>query len=541
MVVAFTIRRPYNNAISVTRNYGHHGEGSTRGYVRKTGNLRRRFGGTTSTASATALRAIGTNTLRAMAASADNKKSPSRTARHYRSGVTYDDIDMTMLNNLGLPSGLQETLLSNAHDKFCKRIWIIDNSGSMSMLDGHQVETPTSATSSSSTSLGETKDDSKKKTGAEAAIVPVGAAHAGVVASSSAITTASSTCTRWDEVQETVNIHAQLSAALNAPTDFRLLNKPQNGGPQKFRVGYGLSGEECEIDSNGNNNNKCGILAMGQRLHRRWKSMNDSKRIQHVMSKNKPSGKTALHETISEIRNEVVNMLPQLQADGMKVAIIIATDGCNHSSENSKNKLQESEMNQELLDALESLQGLPVFVVIRLCTDYGPIVDFYNSLDERLDLSLDVLDDHYNEALQVQEYNPWLNYALVLHRMREMGQNSILFDLLDERGFTELELRKFSVMLFGMENFILVDDPLTCQWNDFVDEIDRIQRKERKQWNPLTKELQPWMDIEYLRSSFLDKIADEMAIDVVGGGTENKDQLQLQNKDEHANLKMMAP
>ena len=80
------------------------------------------------------------------------------------------------------------------------------------------------------------------------------------------------------------------------------------------------------------------------------------------------------------------------------------------------------DFNQEILDALESLQGLPVFVVIRLCTDYGPIVDFYNGLDERLDLNLDVLDDHLAEANEVYEYNPWLNYPLILHRMREMGQ-----------------------------------------------------------------------------------------------------------------------
>lgn len=59
-----------------------------------------------------------------------------------------------------------------------------------------------------------------------------------------------------------------------------------------------------------------------------------------------------------------------------------------------------------------------VWVVIRLCTDEQPVVDFYNALDSVLELPLEVLDDHLNEAKECHQFNSWLNYALPLHRCK---------------------------------------------------------------------------------------------------------------------------
>ena len=64
---------------------------------------------------------------------------------------------------------------------FPLRIWVVDNSGSMTKNDGHRmVET--------------TKKDDVKIVG----------------------------CTRWTEIQETVDYHAQMAALLQAPTVFRV-------------------------------------------------------------------------------------------------------------------------------------------------------------------------------------------------------------------------------------------------------------------------------------------------------------------------------
>ena len=47
---------------------------------------------------------------------------------------------------------------------------------------------------------------------------------------------------------------------------------------------------------------------------------------------------------------------------------------------------------------------------------------------------MDVLDDLEGEAKEVCGPNPWLNYALPLHRAREWGLHKRVFDLLDEKG-----------------------------------------------------------------------------------------------------------
>ena len=43
--------------------------------------------------------------------------------------------------------------------------------------------------------------------------------------------------------------------------------------------------------------------------------------------------------------------------------------------------------------AMRPLKDLPVWVVVRLCTNDEKIVDYWNRVDEELELSMDVLDD----------------------------------------------------------------------------------------------------------------------------------------------------
>lgn len=42
---------------------------------------------------------------------------------------------------------------------------------------------------------------------------------------------------------------------------------------------------------------------------------------------------------------------------------------------------------------MRPLKDLPVWVVVRLCTNDEKIVDYWNRVDEELELSMDVLDD----------------------------------------------------------------------------------------------------------------------------------------------------
>lgn len=363
----------------------------------------------------------------------------ARRSTHARGGLyraikseVLRESDTCSVESLGIdiPSGLRQTLMANTQSAIHKRFWIVDNSGSTFLDDGHCLLT-----------LNDNGDEE---------------------------------CSRWDEISETVESHIHLASLLGAPSEFRLLNPPKNGGPlvrgpHRFRVGYGLNTPS--------------------------QASKDRKRARNIMLRNEPSGRTPLPDSIREVRRDIIDMLPTLEEEGSKVCIVIATDGQNTNKHNCGIEVQEEERQEDLVAALDSLRGLPVFVVIRLCIDWQPTLTFYNELDKRLDwLDIDVLDDHISEAEEVFEHNPWLTYARPLHRMREMGQDCRYFDLLDERPFCRREVKEFCALLFGCSDLIY------CDWESFPREVDRLQKNERKQWNPKTNSLTRWIDIKSLAS-----------------------------------------
>ena len=273
-------------------------------------------------------------------------------------------------------------------------------------------------------------------------------------------------CTRWDEIKESVTYHIEMAALLEAPTSFRLLNNPgANVGPQQFDIAQmGSSMLSSEVSA-----------------------------ALEIMTKARPGGVTPLTEHIREIHSTVEALAPTLNAEGKRVVIVIATDGLPSDSQGTSNK----SVNDQFVSSLRALEGLPVWLVIRLCTDDDEVVQFYNGLDEMLELSMDVLDDFCGEAEEVYEHNKWLIYALPLHRMREMGFHDRVFDMLDERTLTKGELRDFCRLLFGLHNFDGVPDP-AADWKGFRSSIDVLLRKEELQYNPVKKRMTPWIDLKKL-------------------------------------------
>lgn len=154
------------------------------------------------------------------------------------------------------------------------------------------------------------------------------------------------------------------------------------------------------------------------------------------------------------------------------------------------------DITMEFIRALRGLEGLPIWLVIRLCTDEENVTSFYNQLDGMLELSLEVLDDFLGECKEVQKQNPWLNYALPMHRCRELGYHDRLFDLIDERPLTKGELRDFCVLLFGTD-YRTIPDPVV-DWKGFLKYVKAHLSQEMPQWNPLTKKTKPWVSINRL-------------------------------------------
>lgn len=177
----------------------------------------------------------------------------------------------------------------------------------------------------------------------------------------------------------------------------------------------------------------------------------------------------------------------------IQVAVVIATDGLPTDDQGNGGE----EITQEFVRALRGLEGMPIWLVIRLCTDEDEVTDFYNKLDGKLELSLEVLDDFMGEAKEVSRKNPWLNYAIPMHRCRELGYHDRLFDLIDERPLTKGELRDFCVLLFGTQ-YEEIPDPLSS-WKEFISYVEKNLRKEKEQWNPITKKSMPWINVKKLK------------------------------------------
>jgi hypothetical protein len=120
-------------------------------------------------------------------------------------------------------------------------------------------------------------------------------------------------------------------------------------------------------------------------------------------------------------------MESQLRANAQKAVVVIATDG--ESSDG------------DIAHAMKPLEQLPVWVVIRLCTDDDKIVDYWNNIDRNLELEMDILDDIVGEAKEIYEFNDWLVYTEPLHRLREWGVNLKELDLIDEARLSPEQMR----------------------------------------------------------------------------------------------------
>lgn len=334
--------------------------------------------------------------------------------------------DIQALKQQGFTEGLARAMSKN-NAAFPIRIWVVDNSGSMTQSDGHRLV------------------ETKKKDDVRAV-----------------------SCTRWREIQETVTYHAQMAALLEAPTVFRMLNDPGAiNGPQQFGVAEkGADGVDEDLS-----------VALS------------------TIRNTSPTGGTPLAQHIREVRDNLKEMQNDLVRNGHRVVLVLATDGLptdEYSQETSKD---------DFVQTLRSLEGLPMWVVIRLCTDEEQVVNFYNSLDSQLELSLEVLDDFMDEAKEVNEHNEWLNYGLPLHRCREMGYHDRLFDLLDERPLTKDELQDFLFLLLGEGKFDGIPDA-QADWKGFTKAVAEMIKSEKKQWNPRTKKVEPWIDVKLLKKKY---------------------------------------
>jgi len=217
---------------------------------------------------------------------------------------------------------------------------------------------------------------------------------------------------RWGELCDTVVGIAQLAEALGARTDFHLLNRTAHG--QYFSVA--------------NDGGAGGVGCAGERM--------DVAALQRKMRCISPAGSTPLTEAVMQIVSLIEPSATKLRASGKRAVVTLATDGLP----NDKPSFRE---------ALRALQRLPVWLVVRLCTDDEGVVEYWNELDGQLEAEMEVLDDEFGEAAEVHGHNAFLTYGPLLHRAREFGLHNPLFDLLDEQALVPNQVRLCCEALLG--------------------------------------------------------------------------------------------
>jgi len=198
-------------------------------------------------------------------------------------------------------------------------------------------------------------------------------------------------------LSESIKFHAQLAEAARAPTEFRLLNNSES-----IMVG-------CRDD----NGQGCRVLL----------SLLDES----------PSGGTPLCRHINDVVQQIRELEPQLRENRKRAVLVIATDG--ESSDG------------DITQAMKPLQNLPVWVVIRLCTDEERIVSYWNNIDKELEINMDVIDDFVSECQEIKKFNSWFTYGEPLHRLREFGIVMKDMDLIDESKLSADQMRNIVATL----------------------------------------------------------------------------------------------
>lgn len=215
------------------------------------------------------------------------------------------------------------------------------------------------------------------------------------------------TCSRWSELAECLAFHADLAHNASAPTEFRLLN---HGPP--VRVGFTSTKE-------------------GKR--KSMKSAQNQLEKFKAQLKAPPFGQTPLCRHITEVVAQIQSVADELRQNGQLACLVIASDG-----EATDGKLAK---------VMKALKDLPVWVVVRLCTNDPVIIKYWNDIDHELELNMDVLDDFHNEGIEVKNLNPWLTYGEPLHRMREFGVHIKELDLLDEQPCMIAQVRQIAAVM----------------------------------------------------------------------------------------------
>jgi hypothetical protein len=254
-------------------------------------------------------------------------------------------------------------------------------------------------------------------------------------------------CTRWSELVESLKFHATLAKSLNAPTEFRFLN----------------SATPMIIGGNNDNYDRLMELFEGS-----------------------PGGQTPLCKHIRIVVEKIREMEASLREARQKVAVIIATDG--------------EASDGDVIQALRPLCELPVWVVIRLCTNEENVVNYWSGIDSQLELEMDVIDDLIGESREIWKVNPWLNYGEPLQRLREFGVHLRELDLIDESKISGEQMRVVCSIILNVSPSQLPHPG--AELDAFIRQVALLEQQLPQVWSPSLRQLRRWIEIPMVKKCY---------------------------------------
>jgi len=141
---------------------------------------------------------------------------------------------------------------------------------------------------------------------------------------------------------------------------------------------------------------------------------------------------------------------------------------------------------------MKPLQDLPVWLVIRLCTDEKHVIDYWNDIDKELEIEMDVIDDFVGDAGEIYNVNNWLIYGEPLHRMREFGSSIKEMDHLDEKllGHDEMLVIVAALLFEGKVKDIPRPE---MNWSAFISAVKKQNREASRNYDPISQKPAGWI------------------------------------------------
>ena len=131
--------------------------------------------------------------------------------------------------------------------------------------------------------------------------------------------------------------------------------------------------------------------------------------------------------------------------------------------------------NTHCIDLHHHLEGLPLQVIIRVCTLEQTVIDYWQNINAQLDIDIHVLQNINTEASECHDNNPWLSYTDTLQYAREFGLGVPEINALTERQLTRREIHTLAKLLLTEEDASMLPEDPDKDWTSFLAAVNQAQ------------------------------------------------------------------